>query len=277
MLADVLHRLAPRDLAASRCVCKAWHRVMDDRGLLQADLLPLSLGGIFLNHFQLRSTQFLSRPTTAAAVSGRLDYTVPGEPDRMPRIHVQDHCNGLLLLRHCVANPATQQWAPLPPDPALPQPPPPGMISSLPRDHLVFDPILSPNYFEVLSVPKVPFKDGDECVEESEWPPSTLILPVFSSKSESWEERTFSREGAAAGTLPGMVASRRILFKRQSAYWRGSLYICCSNCFVMRLRFWVLPLLVPGTYWRLRPRRRFGGWVEEAIDDVEEAISPPTP
>lgn len=98
----------------------------------------------------------------------------------------------------------------------------------------MFDPTLSPNYFEVLIVPDVPSKNNDECEEEAEWPPSTLILPMFSSKSESWEERTFGREGAAAGTLPGMVGSLRIFFKHQSAYWRGALYICCSDCFVMR-------------------------------------------
>jgi len=61
VLAGVLRRLAPRGLAASRCVCKAWRRVVDDRCLLRADLLPLSLGGIFLNLHDLRFTQFLSR------------------------------------------------------------------------------------------------------------------------------------------------------------------------------------------------------------------------
>ncbi|XP_048546202.1 uncharacterized protein LOC125525243 [Triticum urartu] len=212
VLAGILRLLAPCGLAASRCVCKAWRRVIDDRGLLRADLLPRSLGGIFLNYQDIWSTQFLSRPMTGATISGRLDYTVPGEPDLMPPIYVQDHCNGLLLLYHCVVNPATRQWAHLPPAPDLPQPPPPAMIS-IPCEHLVFDPTLSPNYFEVLIVPDVPSKNNDECEEEAEWPPSTLILRMFSSKSESWEERTFGREGAAAGMLPGMVGSLRIFFK----------------------------------------------------------------
>ncbi|VAH98586.1 unnamed protein product [Triticum turgidum subsp. durum] len=175
VLAGVLRLLAPRGLAASRCVCKAWRRVIDDRRLLRSDLLPRSLGGIFLNYLDLWFTQLLSRPTTGTAISGRLDYTVPGEPDLMPPIHVRDHCNGLLLLHHCVVNPATQQWAPLPPAPDLPQPPPPGMISFA-REHLVFDPTLSPNYFEVLIVPDVPSKNNDDCEDEAEWPPSTLIL-----------------------------------------------------------------------------------------------------
>ncbi|XP_062183443.1 uncharacterized protein LOC133887487 [Phragmites australis] len=232
VLAGVLRRLAPRDLAASRCVCKSWRRVVDTHRLLRADLLPLSLGGIFLNFLGIYFTQFLSRPTTGAAVSGRLDYTVPGEPEpEMPHlIYVRDHCNGLLLLEYCVVNPATRQWALLPPPPPLPQPPPPGMDFCTDQ-YLVFDPTLSPNY-ELVIMPNVPFK-LNEC-EEFEWPPSTLVLPVFSSKIGSWEERTFGREGEAAGTLPGMVGSVRDCH-HQCGYWRGALYVCCSDCFVLRI------------------------------------------
>ncbi|CAO2143526.1 unnamed protein product [Urochloa humidicola] len=236
-LAVVLRGLAPRDLAVSRCVCKAWRRVVDDRRLLRADLLPRSLGRIFLNLHCLWFTQFLARPTTGAAVSGRLDYTVSDEPDgRMPILYVSDHCNGLLVLDHCVVNPATRQWAVLPPRPEeLPQSPPPGM-GVCKDEFLVFDPTLSPNDFELFILPSVPYKlkQSNEC-EESEWPPSTLILSVFSSKTGSWEERAFSREGEAAGTLPGMVGSVRSFFKHQGCYWRGSLYVCCSDCFVMRI------------------------------------------
>jgi hypothetical protein len=139
VLAGVLRRLAPRGLVVSRCVCQAWRRVVDDRRLLRADLLPRWLGGIFLNLHDLWFTQFLSRPTTGAAVSGRLDYT--------------------MLLN-----------------------------------------------YELSIVPDVPYKlnDDNEC-EESEWPPATLILPVFSSKTGSWEGRAFGRDGEAAGMLPGMA------------------------------------------------------------------------
>ncbi|CAN6380829.1 unnamed protein product [Urochloa humidicola] len=235
-LAVVLRGLAPRDLAVSRCVCRAWRRVIDDRRLLRADLLPRSLGGIFLNLHDLWFTQFLARPTAGAAVSGRLDYTVPGEPDRLPPIYVRDHCNGLLVLKHCVVNPATRQWALLPPRlDALPQPPPPGMDVCT-DEYLVFDPTLSPDNFELFILPGVPYKlkQSDGC-EESEWPPSTLVLSVFSSKTCSWEEREFDREGEAAGTLPGMVGSVRSFFSHQGCYWRGALYVCCSDCFVMRI------------------------------------------
>ncbi|RLM84685.1 uncharacterized protein C2845_PM04G01270 [Panicum miliaceum] len=47
--ADVLALLPPRSLAACRCVCKAWRAVVDAGRLLRADLLPLSVGGIFTN------------------------------------------------------------------------------------------------------------------------------------------------------------------------------------------------------------------------------------
>lgn len=101
-------------------------------------------------------------------------------------------------------------------------------------EYLVYDPTLSPDDFELFVVPSVPFKTSDyDVCEESEWPPSTLILPVFLSKSGSWEERAFAREGEAAGTLP--MPRRGRLFDHQCAYWRGALYVCCSDRFVMRL------------------------------------------
>ncbi|TVU01385.1 hypothetical protein EJB05_53154, partial [Eragrostis curvula] len=231
VLVDILRRLAPRCIAASRCVCKAWCLVVDNHRLLRADLLPLSLGGIFLNHQDLWSTQFLCRPTTGAAVSGRLDHTVPGESDYTPRIHVEDHCNGLILLDHCIVNPATREWALLPPRPPLPQPPPPGEENVFTYEYLVFDPTLSPKY-ELLVVPI--FSVNLNGCEESEWPPSTLILSVFSSTTGSWEERTFSRDGVTARMLPGMVGS--VQFQgRQCGYWRDALYIGCSDNFIMRI------------------------------------------
>ncbi|XBI22650.1 hypothetical protein VPH35_063644 [Triticum aestivum] len=85
----------------------------------------------------------------------------------------------------------------------------------------MFDPMLSPNHFDVFIMPEIAFKV--EC-EQFEWPPSTLILPVFSSKI-----------GEAAGTIPGLVGVRLDCNERQSVYWRGSLYICCDNCFILRI------------------------------------------
>lgn len=47
MLADVLRRLPPSSLAASRCVRKQWCSIIDARCLLHVDLLPLQLDGFF--------------------------------------------------------------------------------------------------------------------------------------------------------------------------------------------------------------------------------------
>jgi hypothetical protein len=49
VLVDILGRLAPCSLAVSRGVCKAWRAIMDNHHLLRADLLPLSMGGIFIS------------------------------------------------------------------------------------------------------------------------------------------------------------------------------------------------------------------------------------
>jgi hypothetical protein len=93
LLADVLRRLPPRSLAVSRCVCKAWHAIVDVHKLMRADLLPLSFGGIMIGFNMLGRTEFLSYrgPGCCAAVSGNLGY-LP-----RPNIPVDGHCNGLLF------------------------------------------------------------------------------------------------------------------------------------------------------------------------------------
>ncbi|TVU01384.1 hypothetical protein EJB05_53153, partial [Eragrostis curvula] len=234
LLVDVLRRLTPRSLAVSRCVSKDWSRVVDNHRLLRTDLLPLTLGGIFFNYqFLYYFTQFLSRPTTGTIVSGRLNYTLPGKKfTDMDLLYVRDHCNGLLLLHHCVVNPATRQWTILPPSPPLRQLPPQDLgYGGFRYEYLVFDPTLSPNY-EVLTVPNIPFNLSG--CEEFEWPPSTWILPVFSSKTGWWEQRTFSRDGVTAMSLPGIVGSVQLKW-HQRAYWREALYLCCSGNFIMRI------------------------------------------
>ena len=73
----------------------------------------------------------------------------------------------------------------------------------------------------------------DPAIEELEWPPSPCILHVFSSRTKVWEERSFVREGEAAGN----VADRRLdrsCVQDNSVYWRGVLYVYCQNKFVMR-------------------------------------------
>ncbi|KAJ1259827.1 hypothetical protein BS78_10G185800 [Paspalum vaginatum] len=80
VLANIIRRLAPRHLAISRCVCKAWCTVIDAHNLLRVDLLPHSV-----------MSEFFSRPSKGTTVSGKFEY--------LPTIgQVIDHCNGLLLV-----------------------------------------------------------------------------------------------------------------------------------------------------------------------------------
>uniref|UniRef100_A0A0E0NV87 F-box domain-containing protein n=1 Tax=Oryza rufipogon TaxID=4529 RepID=A0A0E0NV87_ORYRU len=235
VLADILRRLAPRPLAACRCVCKPWRAVVDGHRLLRADLLPLSLGGIFVNFHEVLTSFFLRRPSArppAAAISGKFEDFTPSAA----RSTVVDHCNGLLLLRsRYVVNPATQRWA------AFPEPPPPrpGITRSFYHDeYLVFDPTVSPHY-EVFLIPSVTpeefvSKKLRPKVEESEWPPSPCFLSVFSSSTGQWEERSFVREGEAAGTIADM-RSQPLLEQYNAVYWKRALYVHREANFVMRI------------------------------------------
>lgn len=83
----------PCRVPVSRCVCKAWHAIVDVHKLMRADLLPLSFGGIMIGFNMLGRTEFLSYrgPGCCAAVSGNLGY-LP-----RPNIPVDGHCNGLLF------------------------------------------------------------------------------------------------------------------------------------------------------------------------------------
>ncbi|XBI06610.1 hypothetical protein VPH35_134605 [Triticum aestivum] len=106
VLADLLRRLAPQSLAAARCVRKAWRRTIDERHLLRADKLPLSLAGIFIQFDYHVFPEFFARPSSSAhaAVNTKLDFLPrPSYPfgevgDLVFQDYfVQDHCNGLLL------------------------------------------------------------------------------------------------------------------------------------------------------------------------------------
>jgi hypothetical protein len=150
VLAHILGRLEPRWLAACRCVCKAWHSVIDMRRLLRADLLPLSLGGIIIHFYGHLYSEFFSRPST---ISSNLEHLLSTDAWQ-----ALDHCNGLLLLRDgtqegrtaakYVANPA-KGWA-------EPLPPCPSPLLATEGDYygyyLAFDPSVSAHY-EVFSVP----------------------------------------------------------------------------------------------------------------------------
>ncbi|KAM0826258.1 hypothetical protein ACQ4PT_069008 [Festuca glaucescens] len=156
------------------------------------------------------------------------------------------HCNGLLLLGYeetRVLNPATRQWA------CLPSPPPmctPGLegadelIASCTTEHdmyLVFDPTVSSDYevFLIKYVPLHPYPDCFQLAESEvharEWPPSTFVFLVFSSRTKQWEEKLFIREGEAAGTIGHMFNVWPCY--RYAAYWRGALYLH-QHDFLMR-------------------------------------------
>ncbi|KAJ1255904.1 hypothetical protein BS78_K137800 [Paspalum vaginatum] len=100
VLAVVLGLVAPRDLAVSRSVCKAWHAVVDDYRILRTELLPRSL-----------------------ADGGKRDFLADGS-EIGSWSEVQDHCNGLLLTERydehalcdhvLVLNQATGWRAPVP-------------------------------------------------------------------------------------------------------------------------------------------------------------------
>ena len=116
----------------------------------------------------------------------------------MPCIRVRDHCNGVLLLYNGLLNPVGQWWAP------LPESPPP--YSGLERHcfnqemYLVFDPAES-SHCQVLLIPRVPHRRVESvAILESEWPPPSCAINVFSTTTGQWAERSFRREGEAVGT-----------------------------------------------------------------------------
>ncbi|KAK3118076.1 hypothetical protein QOZ80_9BG0693890 [Eleusine coracana subsp. coracana] len=220
LLADVLGRLPPCDLAASRCVRKRWCGV--------ADLLPLRLDGFFCLSVELdRLAHFFARPSTGRRVGGGLDFV---DADEFDRPSILDHCNGLLLLPGLVVNPATRRCAPLPP---FPDSRCGDDVEVYARRFLAFDPMASPPHYQVVSVPFV--LRIEECMSGEEWPLLSYTAHVFSSrKGSSWEERTFVREGEAFGTCAGML-SDWTTNDRHAVYWRGVLYVHCQDYSVMRI------------------------------------------
>ncbi|XP_048571532.1 uncharacterized protein LOC125552098 [Triticum urartu] len=140
--------------------------------------------------------------------------------------------------------------------------------------YLVFDPALSRGY-EVLLFRREPEKPkkfdlieflsllddmsvGEEDVENegqdepagepsmddlhrlTEWPQSQWTLPVFSSATGEWQERSFVREGEAVKTMASMQLDAVQPMEwgprwRYSVYWRGALYVHCRGAFVARI------------------------------------------
>ncbi|CAL5091722.1 unnamed protein product [Urochloa decumbens] len=241
VVTDILALLLPRDLAAARCVCKAWRATVDAGGLLRADLLPLTVGGVF-THLpnEMLPPQFLWRPSSPK-VSGDLEYVGIDSHYGITLPRIADCCNGLLLLNNCVVNPATRRWARLPPCPPLPEGRGRKHGYLLYNDgYLLFDPTVSPHY-QVVRLPyllsieqlKKKFAEG----QLVEWPPSPWIVQVFSSRTHRWEDRSIVREveGIAIPDLLELSLQQPMVIPCYSAYWHGSLYMHFEEGYLVRL------------------------------------------
>ena len=101
----------------------------------------------------------------------------------------------------------------------------------------MFDPTVSPDYkvFSIKYVPFSPSPDFHLCLANRgilahEWPPSTFVIHVFSSRRKQWE-KSFIR-GGAAGTI-GDMFELFSPYHRYAEYWRGALYVH-QHDFLMR-------------------------------------------
>jgi hypothetical protein len=233
ILASVLGRLPPSSLAASRCVRKHWCSIIDARRLLRADLLPLRLDAFFTNPGDIHSRPtFFSRPSSP--ITGRFDFH--GEFKQYLRLDIEDHCNGLLLLADMVVNPATRQAASLPDPPLDPAMPILEEKDLYPSHYLVYDPMVSPQQYEVYTILE-PFQKtsiSSEQAHVTEWPPSPYVMHVFSSRKWMWEERSFVRQGEAAGTIADFIQFSKWEEDCHAVYFRGTLYVHCRDDSVMR-------------------------------------------
>lgn len=230
MLVDILRRLPPCSLASSRSVCKAWCAIVDDHRLLRADLLPLPLDGVFYETADLDTPRLFARRSTARKITNGFEYLDGGDSTYLL---LYDCCNGLLLLGltmyDYVVNPATRQWA------QFPQPPRacswPYCIRYRSDLYLLYDPAVSAHY-EVLLIPHV----SDHEPGTTEWPPSSYIIHVFSSKTRCWKKRPFAREGDAADTVANVRKSAMNWF--YSAYWQRAIYVHCDlHAFILRYMY----------------------------------------
>ncbi|WVZ78554.1 hypothetical protein U9M48_026246 [Paspalum notatum var. saurae] len=231
ILADVLRRLPPCSLAASRCVRKHWCSVIDTRRLLRADLLPLRLDALLFNNRILYPLISFATPSAARQIAAALG-------DFSEEI-ILDHCNGLLLLPGKVANLATRQQLLLPPSwpPHPPVPPCGGGCGGITVEDLyvhqclVYDPMMmSPQHFEVF---RIPYELG---CRSSEWPPSPYTVTVFSSSKWRWEERSFVRQIREPSSDNDVAADMRHYEYycrrskcRQAVYFCGAIYVHFQN------------------------------------------------
>nr|CAB3489257.1 unnamed protein product [Digitaria exilis] len=212
-LEAIFRSLPQRSLAACRCVCRKWLTIIDARRLLRRDLLPFSMGGIFITlGFSAQAPPaFFARPSSSsssAIAAGRDLDSYALETNSPGLVRILDCCNGLLLLRNRVVNPATWQWARVPP-PCHVAWADNGGYGAIGDAYLVYDPSTSPDSFEVVLIQDASFLE-DELEDGSECPPPSYTMSIYSSAAAAtaagarqgrWEERTFVRDGEPAGTF----------------------------------------------------------------------------
>uniref|UniRef100_K3ZM64 F-box domain-containing protein n=1 Tax=Setaria italica TaxID=4555 RepID=K3ZM64_SETIT len=246
-LVGVLGLLPPRSLAAARCVCRPWRRVVDDRRLLLPHLLPRSVGGFFLNYYDHETvatgSSFFARPETAEThpptaacgprIDGEFSFVTAGREEPYHWHVVLGHCDGLVLFAGdgmYLCNPATRWWARLPP------PHPRGYYRR--RAHVVFDPAASPPHWEMEEEHGEISEEDGAAWRTMEWPPATWTWHAISSRTMRWVERVFVREGAAAGTVAGLKLHSEDWADapwRYGAYSQGALYIRCGGDHISRI------------------------------------------
>ncbi|XBJ20567.1 hypothetical protein VPH35_011375 [Triticum aestivum] len=223
LLADILRRLLPRGIAACQAVCKGWRDAVDAAGLLLAvaPLVPRPMRGIFVNFSSIRHDRpylFSRGPTVNPSIA--LDACALDFMHRLcrgcPRETILDHRNGLLLynngVKMSVCNPVTCRWAELPPMP----------FRWPSAAYLVFDPVVSLHYDVLI------FRNTGK----GNTPPCAYMIPVYSSKTDQWEEWPFIREGDATAItmVSGQLGDPKC---RGAVYWRGALYLhCCSGLLI---------------------------------------------
>ncbi|XP_044318081.1 uncharacterized protein [Triticum aestivum] len=235
LLADVLRCLPPRVLAAARCVHSSWRAAVDARRLMDPPRLPLA--GILINFQGREFTHLFACPPSPASSVATAKF-LRRLPDWGCDVLVKDHCNGLLLLLGgYVVSPAARRWAVLP----RPRRRDTKELFFRHYDYIAFDPAVSPHY-EVFAVPEVPWSRGPRAAGW-EWPPSPMLLHVYSSRTNRWEERSFRRQGEAFGTIADVPWSP--MNQRRAVYWHGHLYV--HHHFVMRIS------LLSGKYQVIKP------------------------
>uniref|UniRef100_A0A0E0MPZ5 F-box domain-containing protein n=1 Tax=Oryza punctata TaxID=4537 RepID=A0A0E0MPZ5_ORYPU len=248
LLADILRRLPARSLATARGVCSTWRAIVDEHSLIAqvAALLPNDLRGLFVGLNDSCLQGFFARPSPAGPAIPGVDLDFVDDPvyDFDDYGTIENHCNGLLLLEGYIVNPATRQWMRLPPldntnllllanDIAT-------SIWSYGDRGLVFDPAaVSPPHYDVIRMPHLMLQPDQLPAVASlpeQWPPSPLVLHVFSSRTGRWEEKSFIREGdTTMGTIADVCLASQPYCQKHSVYLRGALYMHCQNDCIIKI------------------------------------------